>query len=132
MRKILTLLCTTGFLVISGTGFSASLHMTTAMNEDEPEIIVLQPEIGSPDDAPRGPVFNPFTAYLLNNQVVLESSENCGLVTVEITSTTGFYFSTVFDTEDGFIVMPVSGNVGSYTLTLTMSSGDVFTGIFTI
>ncbi len=94
--------------------------------------IIVSPEDPDLPDAPRGPVYNPFTAYLLNNQVVLESSENCGLVTVEITSTTGFYFSTVFDTEDGFIVMPVSGNVGSYTLTLTMSSGDVFTGIFTI
>jgi hypothetical protein len=106
--------------------------MTTAMNEDEPEIIVLQTEIGSPDDAPRGPIFNPFTAYLQNNQVVLESSESCGLVAVEITSTTGFYYSTVFDTEDGYIVMPISGNVGSYTLTSTMSSGDVFVGSFII
>lgn len=132
MRKILTLLCTTGFLVISGTGFSASLHMTTAMNEDEPEIIVLQPEIGSPDDAPRGPIFNPFTAYLQNNQVVLESSENCGLVAVEITSTTGFYSSTVFDTEDGSVIIPIDGQAGNYNVCLTTPSGLIFFGMFVL
>lgn len=113
-------------------GFCNSFGVAATTNPDGegPIIIVFNPD--DPIDAPRGPIFNPFTAYLQNNQVVLESSENCGLVAVEIASTTGFYYSTVFDTEDGYIVMPISGNVGSYTLTLTMSSGDVFVGSFII
>lgn len=118
-------------LCLVGLCVSYRSQSTCYYFSDPGEILIL-PQNDIPDDAPRGPIFNPFTAYLQNNQVVLESSENCGLVAVEIASTTGFYYSTVFDTEDGYIVMPISGNVGSYTLTLTMSSGDVFVGSFII
>ena len=117
-------------MIVSGFCNSVGVAATTNPDGDGPIIIVFNPD--DPIGEPRGPIFNPFTAYLQNSQVVLESSENCGLVAVEITSTTGFYYSTVFDTEDGFIIMPISGNVGSYTLTLTMSSGDVFVGSFII
>jgi hypothetical protein len=95
-------------------------------------IVIIPDEQNDPIGIPRGPVFNPFTAYLQNNQVVLASSDSCGLVDVEITSPTGFYYSTVFDTEDGVIVMPVSGNAGAYTLRLTLESGAVFVGSFVI
>jgi hypothetical protein len=94
-------------------------------------IVIIPTEQNDPN-GPRGPVFNPFTAYLQNNQVVLASSDSCGLVEVEITSSTGFYYSTVFDTEEGVIVLPISGNVGAYTLRLTLVSGAVFVGSFVI
>ena len=94
-------------------------------------IVITPPEQNGPD-GPRGPIFNPFTAFFQNNQIVLESSETCGLVAVEITSTTGFYYSTVFDTEDGFIIIPINGQTGQYTLLLTTQNGLHFVGVFNL
>ena len=117
-------------MVLFGFRGSVGAAMTANPDGDDPIIIIVNPD--DPIGAPRSPVFNPFTAYLQNNQVVLASSDSCGLVEVEITSSTGFYYSTVFDTEDGVIVMPISGNVGAYTLRLTLESDAVFVGSFVI
>lgn len=130
MRKILTLLCSAGLVMLSGIGLSTSLN-ATSVSDGDPEIIVLQPSTNIPG-GPRTPDYNPFTAYLQNNQVVLESSENCGLVAVEITSTTGFYSSTVFDTEDGSVIIPIDGQAGNYNVCLTTPSGLFYFGMFVL
>lgn len=79
---------------------------------------------------PRGPVFNPFTAFLQNNNVILESDSSFGLVNVVLISTAGDYYTVVFDTEDVSIQIPVSGNSGYYCLCLTTESGMEFYGEF--
>ena len=92
--------------------------------------VVIEPAPSTPNEDPRGPVFNPFTAYLYNNQVVLNCSTSYGDVDVTLVSTAGDNYSTVFDTADGFIIIPISGLTGEYTLLLTDSLGVHFTGEF--
>ena len=92
--------------------------------------IILSQDGNDPDGAPRGPVFNPFTAFHFNNQVILNCSTSYGDVDVTLVSTAGDNYSTVFDTADGFIIIPISGLAGEYILTLTCESGQVFEGFF--
>ena len=94
--------------------------------------VVIEPDPSNPNEDPRGSVFNPFTAYLYNNQVVLNCSASYGYVNVSLVSTAGDNYSTVFDTSDGFILITVSGFAGEYTLTLTSESGQGFVGHFEI
>lgn len=101
-------------------------------NPQEKLIIVIEPGDDTPPDDPRGPVFNPFTAYRMNNTVVLESDTSYGLVSITLVSTVGDYITTVFDTADGSILIPISGNAGNYTLLLTDSTGAQFIGTFEI
>ena len=96
------------------------------------ESIVISPISTDAPGIPRGPVFNPFTAYRLNNAIVLASDTSYGLVNVTLISTAGDYYTIVFDTEDGSILIPISGNVGEYTLMLTDPAGAQFIGTFEI
>lgn len=98
---------------------------------DDPEIIVLQPDMTIPD-APRGPVFNPFTAFLQGNSVILNCSVSYGDVDVELISTAGDHYTTVFDTANGSVLIPLSGFTGDYTLSLVDSAGVRFVGEFEI
>lgn len=117
------------YLVIA-EGFPSYAIPQIIANDGMPIVIVNIPnELG---DAPRGPVLNPFSAYQLNNQVTLESSVPFGLVSVSLSSTAGDYYTTVFDTEDGFIFIPISGLAGNYTLLLTTQSGPQYHGEFEI
>lgn len=92
--------------------------------------VVIGPDPSNPNGDPRGPVFNPFTAYLYSNQVVLNCSTSYGDVNVSLVSTAGDNYTTVFDTADRIIFIPVSGFAGDYSLTLTSESGQVFVGLF--
>lgn len=62
--------------------------------------VVIGPDSSNPNGDPRGPVFNPFTAYLYSNQVVLNCSTSYGDVNVSLVSTAGDNYSTVFDTAN--------------------------------
>ena len=93
-------------------------------------IVITPEEPNTPEGTPRGPVFNPFTAYLYSNQVVLNCSTSYGDVNVSLVSTAGDNYSTVFDTADRIIFIPVSSFAGDYSLTLTSESGQVFVGLF--
>ena len=107
--------------------FNAAIGLS--LNVRDGEIIEIDP-VGDPEGAPRGPIFNPFSAYLKNNQLVLESVTSYGLVDVELVSTAGDYYTTVFDTGDGSILIPVSGLAGEYTLQLIDASRMHFVGEF--
>ena len=75
-----------------------------------------------------------FIAELMDgsNYVILGSTDNIGTVTVQITSTIGDNYTTFFDTSDGTIFLPISGNTGYYTLTIITSDGTHYVGEFTI
>lgn len=94
-------------------------------------IIIYQGPSGISDE-PRSPVFNPFFAELMNGYVILGSTTPCGTVSVHISSTAGDDYSTNFDTSDVTIIIPISGNPGDYTLTITTPLGAHFIGEFTI
>ena len=86
-------------------------------NPQEKLIIVIEPGDDTPPDDPRGPVFNPFTAYRMNNTVVLESDTSYGLVSITLVSTVGDYITTVFDTADGSILIPMPETTPFYSPT---------------
>lgn len=113
---------------------SALLNATIGYsnNPQEGTVIVIIPDEYYPEGTPRGPVFNPFTACRLNNTVVLESNTSYGLVNVTLVSTAGDSYTTVFDTADTSILIPISGNTGYYSLQLTDPSGAHFVGAFEI
>jgi len=120
------------FIAIAMTGLTAFIAQgtpsSTAMT-GHTIIIVPKPD---PADAPRTPVFNPFFAELMNGYVLLGSSNPYGTASVNVTSTAGDNYSTFFDTSDGAILLPISGNIGSYTLTISTPDGTHFVGEFTI
>lgn len=81
-------------------------------------------------EAPRSAV--PFLAEYndLLNCVVLTCVSPCGDVEVTLESTAGDWYQTVFDTLDGTILIPASGDSGHYTLTLVASDGTTYEGEF--
>lgn len=94
--------------------------------------IIIQPTPLIPQGTPRAPVFNPFYAYWEGSCVSLGSTSSYGTVSVCIVSTAGDYVTTGFDTDDGIILIPISGNTGHYILTIVTESGLVFEGEFDI
>ena len=66
----------------------------------------------------------------LLNSVVLSCVDDCGDVSVTLVSTAGDWYQTVFDTEDGSIIIPASGDSGHYTLTIVTSDGATYVGEF--
>ena len=81
---------------------------------------------------PRTPDSIPFYAELESGYVLLGSFSSCGIVDVSLTSTAGDDYSTVFDTANGTIIIPVSGITGDYTLLITTASGMDYIGEFSI
>lgn len=130
MRKISLLWSIIGLLTVSML-LPVSLCALPARGDD-PTLIVILPSTTPPAGAPRSPAFNPFTAYLNGDAVVLNCSAPYGNVAVTLISTAGDYYTTVFDTEDGSVIIPVSGLSGHYTLLLTIASGSQFMGEFEI
>ena len=74
----------------------------------------------------------PFIAeyYDLWNAVMLGCSDSIGDVTVTLTSTAGDWYQTVFDTSDGAILIPASGDAGYYTLTIETAAHVIYEGVF--
>ena len=66
------------------------------------------------------------------NCVILVCTEFCGDVSVSLSSTAGDWYQTVFDTEDGTLLIPISGDAGHYVLSITTSDGIHFAGEFTL
>ena len=125
IKLILVLLC------LIGVNFSIYGTSNPSTISDPGEILIL-PQNDIPDDAPRSPVLNPFYAYLINGFVLLGSNRSIGDVYVALTSTAGDNYSTVFDTSEGSIIIPISGFAGDYTLLLTDAFGAQFVGEFEI
>ena len=95
---------------------------------------IIISQIPTTPEGPRTPVSIPFIAELMDssNSVLLEATDTIGIVTVQIISTAGDNYSTYFDTSDGAILIPVSGNAGYYTLRITTPNGTQYVGEFTI
>lgn len=91
-------------------------------------------QIPTTSDGPRTPVSIPFFAELIDgaNTVLLSATDSIGTVSVQITSTAGDNYSTYFNTASGAILLPISGNTGYYTLTITTLDGIHYVGEFTI
>lgn len=99
---------------------------------NDPEQIIIVQSSTIPPGSPRMPAYNPFYAELENGNVVLGSFSYYGTVEISLTSTAGDNYSTVFDTVDGTILIPISGNTGDYILLITTASGLEFIGEFSL
>ena len=87
------------------------------------------------DDLPGAPrSIVPFEAEYNDvlNCVVLTCTNPCGNVAVTLSSTAGDWYQTVFDTGEGCIIVPVSGNSGLYSITIVTSDNTVYAGEFII
>lgn len=123
-----------GILLMSATSFSPlTAERTTILAEGNKPIIIRQDPVDL-EGAPRMPAYNPFIAELMDgsNSVLFGATDTIGTVSVQITSTAGDNYSTYFDTSDGAILLPISGNAGYYTLTIITPDGTHFVGEFSI
>ncbi|MBR4227956.1 MAG: hypothetical protein IKR72_02520 [Bacteroidales bacterium] len=131
MEKSLSFKIAACLLVITGCFVYVSSFAFISQKADGKDIwIVQKPTV--PPGAPHMPAYNPFYAELVSTNVILGSYSSYGIVDVSLTSTAGDDYSTVFDTADGTIIIPISGNTGDYTLLITTASGLEFIGEFSI
>lgn len=118
-------------LTMAGDALALSgANAPVLMEENDP--ILIHQNTSDPIGGPRLPAYNPFYAELEDDVVLLGSVSGVGTVSVELTSTAGDSYSTWFDTSNGSVFIPISGNAGDYTLLITMSSGVQFIGEFTL
>ena len=117
------------YIVLVG---NATLTSGQNSGSDDPKQIIIVQSSTIPPGSPRMPAYNPFYAELENGNVVLGSYSYCGTVEISLTSTVGDDYSTAFDTADGTIRIPISGNTGDYILLITMATGLEFIGEFSL
>ncbi len=125
LKTILSYIIVGALFCVSSLVFAEESHSACSGND----ILIAQRPL-TPQGAPRTTVPNPFFATQETRFVLLGSYFECGIVTVTLVSTAGDYYTTEFDTEQGTIVLPISGEPGSYTLTLITESELVFEGTF--
>ena len=131
MKKSVVFKMATCFLMVVVNSVYLSSFASISKEADGKDIrIVQKPTI--PPGAPHLPAYNPFYAGLVSTNVLLGSYSYYGTVNVSLTSTAGDDYSTVFDTADGTILIPISGNTGDYTLLITTASGLEFIGEFSL
>ena len=86
------------------------------------------PIIRSPDSVPIEAVYYPAITTIVVNFL-----NNLGSVSVEIENqTTGSYSQTSINATQGVHPFVISGDVGIYEITFTLSDGHVYTGSFEI
>lgn len=112
--------------------FASYSSYATLVNQSDGKDILINPRPVIPGGMPRSPETIPFFAELESGYVLLGSLSSCGIVDVSLTSTAGDDFSTVFDTANGAIVIPISGYTGDYVLIITTSAGTEYIGEFSI
>ena len=116
---------------------SFTLHIVSAasstigINSPQDGGVILRPVEGE-SDYPRAPLLHPFIVYHQGNFVYFGSISFCGEVTIVLTSTGGDYFTTFYTAEQGTILLPISGNEGTYTVIVVMESGTQLVGKFII
>lgn len=119
------------FCIIAGCLMGGHSYASPVKQNDGETIVIIADSV-IPPGAPHAPVYNPFFATLESGFVLLGSYSCYGTVNVCLTSTAGDDYSTVFDTADGAIIIPISGNAGDYTLLITTASGLEFVGEFVL
>lgn len=127
LKTILSYIIVGALFCVSSLVFAEESHSACSGND----ILIAQRPL-TPQGAPRTTVPNPFFATQETRFVLLGSQFEYGVVAVTLISTAGDYFTTDFDTEDGQIIIPISGMSGHYTLTIVCAGGIVFGGEFDI
>ena len=96
--------------------------------------------IGDGGSNGQGPVFHapaliPITGYYSStlSTIVVNYQFDLGSIVIEIENqTTGEYSLSVVNALAGPMLLPISGTVGQWQITFTLSSGTVYYGVFII
>lgn len=105
-----------------------SIGMTAKTDGELPIPIISDP---APNEN-RSPELAPFHAYIMDSYVVLCCASSIGNAYITLTSTVGDDYETVFNTAFGSILIPISGNTGSYRLDIVLPSGQSYYGEFVL
>ena len=132
MRKSLSIKRLASCMLIFLGSIASFTAYGSLLKQSDGEEIWLHPKPTNPQGTPHMPAYVPFYAEFGNGNVLLGSYSNLGTVDVSLTSTAGDDYSTVFDTSNGTIIIPISGLTGDYTLLITTLSGAEFIGEFSI
>ena len=118
------------WLVVSLAFPSSVLASTTWGSMGDPINVPIQKHEEGPDDCPRSlPLFSVVLDTDLN-YLSISTLYNVGYVDAVIENlTTGEYAEYSFDSRLT-AYFPVSGNAGSWQITLTPENGDIYNGIF--
>lgn len=117
-------------LLLCGTARVNSFAVQTPDGEGGP--ILLDPIPNNPG-GPRSQGDIPLFAELLDGYVLLGCSGlSVGVVRVSLISTAGDWTETVYESSEGPILIPISGNPGQYRLTLVLENGAGYVGTFVI
>ncbi len=115
--------------LLPSSSFAASVH-----NADGDDIILIHhiPEI--PEDAPRMPSATRINASVDTDLCVVEVMLYAAgpTVTVDIVNTTTNDSYQYFVSGNGSDILPISSVPGTWTITFTLESGDIYYGIFVL
>ena len=121
-------------IILSTLALMASTYVLFASQEmvencDDLTILIKQRPV-VPEEAPRNTslFFAEYNETL--SAVMLGCNDSIGDVTVTLESTAGDWYQAVFDTSDGAILIPASGDSGHYTLTIETAAHVVYEGEF--
>lgn len=128
-KSILPLIIIAMTFVIADS--TASFSYARGMQQD-PLPIEFYPVPQNPGEGPRTQTDIPFSAYRGAYYVTLLSVVDYGVVDVELYSTAGDSISMLFDTSEESIMIPISGEAGDYTITITDQQGQIYIGLFSI
>ena len=132
MKKSVSLKSVACCMIILAGFFTPFSSYASLVKQSDGEDIWIHPVPAIPQGSPHMPALIPFYAELGDGNVLLGSYSNLDTVDVSLTSTAGDDYSTMFDTSDGTILIPISGLTGDYTLLITTLSGAEFIGEFSI
>ena len=126
---IKSILIKTGCAFLAAVLF-ASVIPAKGIDVNDGLTITLKPRNDAQPGAPRDivPFFAEYNETL--SAVMLGCNDSIGDVTVTLESTAGDWYQTEFDTSDGAILIPASGDSGHYTLTIETAAHVVYEGEF--
>lgn len=122
------LACIMAGLIYFPTSLLGKQHDRPCEGDD----IIIKQRPDNPIGGPRSSSQTVFFASLEDYYVLLGSYTPCGDVDVTLSSTAGDFYTSVFDSQNGTTILPISGNSGHYTITLITEQGQIFDGEFYI
>ena len=96
---------------------------------DDPPIIIRPLPLPAPN-SPHAPVVVPISAEVIGNNLSVTFTGNLGEVEYELVNLSTMEFETDQVEGTGQVLIPFSGDSGSYTITFTLSNGVQYYGQF--
>ncbi len=113
---------------------TARLYAETAKTQSEgaPVVIIIKKPGNPISDAPRSPEVVPISAMVNGNTLYVTFTGDLGDVDYELVNLDTAEIVSDQVEGTGLVLIPFSGDPGSYTITFTLSNGVQFYGEFTL